>query len=235
MRISICEDEDKYANQIIAYINEWAKEKNIFVEIFSHISAERFLYEWEESEDYDLIFLDIKMGRMSGMELAKIIRRDNKEVAIVFVTNMKEYVLKGYSVDAMQFLLKPVRRESCLDCLNKAYKNSKVKKYYLLNDIEKTFKLPHRDIIYIEMFSHNATMITTEKEYTFRKTMTKILEELNDDLFIRCHKSYIINIRHIEAISRNFAFMSSDIEIPLSKNIAKEINDKFIKYNLNKV
>ena len=234
MRIVICEDEDKYADQLISYINEWAESKNIYVEIFAHITAERFLYEWEDSEDYDLIFLDIKMSRMTGMELAKIIRRTNNDVAIVFATSMKEYVLKGYSVAAMQFLLKPIRKEDCFACLNKVYQSSRVKKYYLLDDLEKIFKIPHGDIIYIEMFSHNATMHTIKGGYTFRKTMTKILEELDDDLFIKCHKSYIINIRHIEAVSKTFAFMSDESEVPLSKNIAKEINDRFIKYNLNK-
>jgi DNA-binding LytR/AlgR family response regulator len=235
MRIAICEDEDKYADQLIGYIYEWAKEKNILVEIFSHITAERFLYEWEDSEDYDMIFLDIQMGKMTGMELAKIIRRTNNDVAIVFATNKKEYVLKGYSVAAMQYLLKPVRKEDCFVCLNQVYKSNKVKKYYLLNDLEKIFKLPHEDIIYIEMFSHNATMKTTKQEYTFRKTITKILEELNDDLFIRCHKSYIINLRHIEAVFKTDAEMSDGSKIPLSKNIVKEINERFIKYNFSKV
>jgi DNA-binding LytR/AlgR family response regulator len=235
MRIAICEDEDKYAEQLIEYINEWAKDKNIFAEIFTHINAERFLYEWEESEDYDMIFLDIKMGRMTGMELAKIIRKTNNNVAIVFISNMKEYVIKGYSVAAMQFLLKPVKKEDCFACLSKVYKSSRVKKYYLLDDSEKTFKIPHEDIIYVEMFSHNAAMATLKQEYSFRKTLTRILEELNDDLFIKCHKSYIINIRHVEAVSKTFAFMSNGAEVPLSKNIAREINERFIKYNVNKV
>lgn len=235
MRIAICEDEKKCSDQLIGYINEWAKSKFVFTEIFTHITAERFLYEWEESEDYDIIFLDIKMSKMSGMDLAKIIRKTNSNVSIVFVTSMKEYVIKGYSVAAMQFLLKPVRKDDCFTCLNKVYQCNKVKKYYLLDDLEKVFKIPNEEIIYIVMFSHNATMVTINKEYTFRKTIAKILEELNDDLFIKCHKSYIINIRHIEAVSKTFAIVSNEMEIPLSKNIASEINEKFIKYNVNKV
>jgi len=234
VKIAICEDEDKYAEQLIGYINEWAENRAVPVEIFAHINAERFLYEWQESEDYDLIFLDIKMGSLTGMELAKIIRKTNNDVAIVFVTSMKEHVLKGYSVAAMQFLLKPARKEDCFICLNKVWQNNRVKKYYLLDDLEKVFKISHADIICVEMFSHNATMTTVKGEYTFRKTITKILDELNDDLFVRCHKSYIINIRHVEAVSKSYAFMSNEREIPLSKNIAKEINDSFIKYNINK-
>jgi len=235
MRIAICEDEDRYADQLVGYINEWAAQKSVPVEVFTHVTAERFLYEWEESEDYDIIFLDIKMGKMSGMELARLIRKSNNDVAIVFVTSMKEQVLKGYSVAAMQFLLKPAKKEDCFACLNKVERDNRFKKYYLLDDLEKTFKIAHRDIICVEMFSHNATMATVKGEHTFRKTITKILEELGDDLFVRCHKSYIINIRHVESVSKTTALMSDGREIPLSKNIAKEINTRFIKYNVNKV
>jgi DNA-binding LytR/AlgR family response regulator len=237
MRIVICEDEDKYAKQLIGYINEWAEDKNISAEVFKHTTAEKFLYEWDDGEDYDLLFLDIKMGSMTGMELAKIIRRTNRDVPIVFVTNMREYALDGYTVDAMRFLVKPVEKEDCFACLDKIYQSGRNRKYFLFKDSEqdKTLRIPHGDIIYIDMFSHNATIVTVKDEYTLRKTTKQLLEELNDDLFVRCHRSYIINIRHVEAVSKAFALMSNESEIPLSKNIAKEVNEKFIKYNVNKV
>ena len=235
MRIAICEDEDKYAEQLTEYINEWAKERNILMEIFAHVTAEKFLYEWEDGEDYDVIFLDIKMGSMTGMELAKIIRRTNRDVAIVFATNMKEYAIGGYSVAALQFLLKPVRKEDCVACLNKVYTSDRIRKYFVFNDFDKTLRIPHEDIIYIEMFSHSATLITAKDEYTFRKTISQLLKELDDDLFVKCHKSYIINIRHVESVSKTFAFMSNGGEVPLSKNIAKYIYERFYNYNVNRV
>jgi len=235
MKIVICEDEYKYTDQLIEYIKEWSEIKNIPVEIFTHIAAEKFLYNWEGNEDYDLLFLDIKMGSMTGMELARIIRRTNKDIPIVFTTNMKEYAIQGYSVDAMQYLLKPVRKVDCFACLNRVYQSYRIKKYFLFNDLEKTFRIPHEDIIYIEKFRHNADMITAKDKYTFRKTMAQLLEELNDDLFIQCHKSYILNIIHMESLSNNFAVMSNDSEVPISKNILKEVHERFYKYNVNRV
>ena len=168
MKVAICEDENKYTEQLIGYIKEWAAAENVPVEIFAHITAEKFLYEWEDGEDYDMLLLDIKMGSMSGMELAKIIRKTNKDVAIVFVTNMVEYAIKGYSVDAMQYLLKPVKKEDCFACFNKVYHSERFRKYFLFNDLEKMFRIPYGDIIYIEKFAHNATMVTMKGEYTFR-------------------------------------------------------------------
>lgn len=235
MRIAICEDEYKYANQLVEYIKEWSATKNILTEIFKYITAEKFLYEWEDSEDYDLLFLDIKMGNMTGMDLAKIIRRTNKNMAIIFTTNMTEYAIKGYTVNAMRYLLKPIRKEDCFACLDIVYQNDRVTKYFLFNDLEKTFRIPHEDIIYIEKFAHNATMITANGEYIFRKTMAQLLDELDDDLFVQCHKSYILNIRCMESLSKNFAVMSNNSEVPVSKNMIKEINERFYKYNVNKV
>jgi DNA-binding LytR/AlgR family response regulator len=235
MKIIICEDEKKYTEQLIGYINEWANAKNILVKIFTHIAAEKFLYEWDDGEDYDVLFLDIKMGSMTGMELAEIIRKTNKDVAIVFATSMKEYALQGYSVDAMQFLLKPVRKEDCFACLEKVYQSDRIKKYFLFNDLEKTFRIPHDDIIYIEKFRHNADIVTVKEKYTFRKTMAQLLGELDDVLFLQCHKSYILNIRHMESLYNNFAVMSNDSEVPVSKNMIKEVHERFYKYNVNRV
>jgi DNA-binding LytR/AlgR family response regulator len=235
MRIVICEDEEKYSKQLGGYINEWSKLKNISTEVFTYVAAEKFLYEWENGEDYDMIFLDIKMGTITGMELADIIRRTNKDIAIIFTTNMKEYAIKGYTVDAMQYLLKPVKKEDCFNCLNKVYQSERIKKYFLFKDLDKTFRIPHEDIIYIEKFAHNAEIVTDKSKYTLRKTMAQLLETLNSDLFVQCHKSYIINIRHMESLSKNFAVMSNNAEVPLSKNTVKEISERFYKYNVNRV
>jgi len=236
MKIAVCEDEEVFSDQLVGYINEWAKEKSVFAETFTYISAARFLDEWDESEDYDILFLDIKMGKMSGMDLAKTIRKTNNDIPIVFTTAMKEYVFRGYSVSAIQYLIKPVKKEDIFSCLNKVLQINKIRKHYIVNDIEKIIKIPTTDIIYVKMSSNNATMVTTEKkEYTFRKTISQILTELDDKLFVKCHKSFIINIRHLESVSKNFAIMSNNETIPLSKDIAGQISDMFSKYNMNKI
>jgi len=235
MKIAIVEDDENYAKKIIEYINEWAQGKDIFVEIFSYISAESFWEVWTENEDFDILFLDIKLDKMNGIELARLIRKTNGNVAIVFITIMKEYTLQGYTVSAMNFLLKPANKEECFDCLNKILQNNTAKKYYLLNDAEKVVKLPMTDIIYIKMDSHTATIITKSKEYWCRKTTAQILKELDDNLFVKCHKSYIINIRHVQSISKSWVLMSNSVKIPLSRDIAEEIYELFLKYNMNKV
>ena len=87
MKIVICEDEKVFSDKLVEYIREWADEKGVFIEIFEYTSAENFLFVWSENEDFDLVFLDIKMKTMTGVELAKQIRKTNDKIQIVFTTN----------------------------------------------------------------------------------------------------------------------------------------------------
>jgi len=85
VKIAICEDEAAAKKRLAGIIHEWEKDRGVFVEIFPYINAEEFLHDWNENEDYDIIFLDIKMDKMDGMDLADRIRRTDSDVAIVFV------------------------------------------------------------------------------------------------------------------------------------------------------
>jgi len=234
VRVAICEDEKVFSDQLVEYINEWGSINSIFVEIFVYNSAEEFLFIWSENENFEVLFLDIKMKTMTGIELAKMMRKTNKNIQIIFTTNMKEYVFAGYAVSAMQYLLKPIAKKDCFICLNKVNEINNNKKYYIFNDLGKTVKMLITDIICFELSSHIATMYTLGEKYTSRKTIAQILEEVNDEAFIRCHKSYIINIAHVDSVSRKSVMMSNNMEIPVSKNVIDDLNDKFISYNLNK-
>ena len=229
MKIAICEDATFFSKQIEGYVNEWAIEKKVFVDIFAYETAEEFLYEWNEREDYDIIFLDIIMGRIDGMELAKIIRKTNDDVALVFVTNMREYISEGYEFGAIHFLTKPAKREKIFACLDRANQIDRIKRYFFYEDLEKSFRIPHEDILYIEKFGHSAEIVTAKGRYAIRKTMAQLLEELDDKIFAQCHRSYIINMRRIKYLHNDHIVMSDETEISLAKNMAKEINKKFHK------
>ena len=235
MKIAMCEDERVFSNRLAEYINEWGKEKGVFLEIFAYENAKQFLDDWSESENYDIILLDIKMDDINGVELAHIIRETNPNVPIVFVTNMKEFAVAGYKVRAMHYLVKPIEKADLFECLDRINQSAGIKKYFLFGDLEKTLRIPHEDIIYISMYSHTATMVTAAKKYEFRKTISQILEELDDSLFVKCHRSYIINMQHIKSISANDAMMLNGDKVALSRNIAGKIYDMFVKYNTHKL
>ena len=119
MKIAVCEDQVAQSDLLNIQIKNWAKEKYINMSIDNFATAESFLFQWSDYNKYDVIFLDIKMAKMSGIELSNIIREKNKDVEIVFVTGFFKYALHGYRVGALQYLIKPIKISDLYLCLNK--------------------------------------------------------------------------------------------------------------------
>ena len=119
MKIAICENQVIQINLLNNKIKKWSEEKGVKVTIDNFKSAETFLFKWEDYEKYDIIFLDIKLSQMSGIELSNVIREKNKSVKIVFVTGMVKYALHGYKVGALHYLMKPINTDDLYFCLDK--------------------------------------------------------------------------------------------------------------------
>ena len=119
MRIAICEDNQEHANVLKGMIQKWTETEEIKVDMNYYESAEQFLYYWEKGEPYDLIFMDIQMNRMNGMELARYIRQQDRAVFIIFTSGLLNYVFKGYEVSAFRFLRKPLQEKDVLAALRR--------------------------------------------------------------------------------------------------------------------
>lgn len=118
INIAICEDDE---NQLLInkyYIEQWANLREKRINILLYKNAESFLFNWNYEEDIDIVFLDIKMGQMSRMELARYIREQDQNISLVFITGESKYVFDGYSVQALNYLLKPVKKEDIIQCLD---------------------------------------------------------------------------------------------------------------------
>ncbi|WP_164489045.1 MULTISPECIES: LytR/AlgR family response regulator transcription factor [unclassified Romboutsia] len=234
MNIAICEDNNEEFNIINKYIENWSKEKNIEVKVDKYRSAESFLFEWIDYDKYDLIFLDIKMKYISGIELSNLIREKNKIVDIVFTTGIFEHALHGYSVNAMQYLLKPIGQNDIHLCLDKVLEKlnytNKLSKFIIIKTSKNCIRLNYDEIYYFEMFSPNITIYTIKEEIVIRKTISEVEDDLRDNLFIRCHRSYIVNLRYVKSISKNTIILENGVSIPVSRNKYKEVNDSYINY-----
>lgn len=119
MNIAVCEDQTLQLDLLNTQIKNWAKEKKVNISIDNFINAESFLFQWSDYDQYDIIFLDVELDKMSGIELSNIIRERNKVVDIVFVTGFFKYALHGYRVGALQYLIKPIDKLDLYFCLDK--------------------------------------------------------------------------------------------------------------------
>lgn len=192
MRVVICEDETICSDLLRDYVKKWARENGISIEIFAYKSAEEFIFHLESDRSIDLLFLDIRMGTMNGLELAYKLRNDRNDAQIVFTTDSPEYVFEEYNVSALNYLVKPLEYKDCRNVLNRVHEMMTERKYYLCKTPESFIRIPHEEILFIEMHSHNAMIMTRYEKYITRKTVADIMAELNSEVFMRCHKSYIV-------------------------------------------
>ena len=233
MKIAICEDQVIQINLLNEQIKKWAKEKDIDILIDNFTTAEEFLFEWSDYNKYDIVFLDIKLSKMSGIELSNIIREKNRNIDIVFVTGFFKYALHGYRVRALQYLLKPIKENDLYYCLNSTLdriSNEDEKNSFILETPKKIIKLDYNEIYYFIMFSPYIDIHTMSEKVTVRKNISDIEKMLPKEYFIRCHRSYIVNVKHIKSIKKDNVLLKNGVEIPISRGKYKEVNDIFINY-----
>ena len=234
MKIAICEDEAICTDTLETHLRKWAANNGVWIEVFTYKSAEQFLFYLSENADTDLMFLDIMLDGINGIELAQKLRVMKNTVQIVFTTDSGKYVYEGYNVSALNYLIKPVTYDRLSTVMDQAKKIIDQRHFYLCKTSDSMVKIPYEDIITIEMDSHNAVITTKTEKYTTRRTLTEILESLDSELFIQCHKSCVVNIQHIFSISKKTLGLSNDISVDIGRKYVKELNDRFIKYNRNR-
>lgn len=228
MRIVICEDELLQREELREYIIKVFEDVEEELELLIFKSAEEVLKEKDILKDTDIFILDIKMDEVSGMDLAKIIRKENDNSEIIFITSLVGYIQEGYIVRAYRYLLKPISYEELkthlLSCINDI--NKKKDNYMMIENKGIINKLLINEIMYIEVAKKELTIYAKENIYKTKSSMEKIEKELEKFDFYRCHKSYLVNMKYIETIDKNQIIINGNI-IPISKHRISDFKKKF--------
>lgn len=223
--IVICEDDLIQRNCLKNFIETIFKEFDLPIEVFEFSSGEELLE--INLNKIDIFFLDIQMDKLTGMDIAKYLRENNNESEIIFVTSLLDYIQEGYKVKAYRYLLKPIKfedlRDHTLNCIKDISK--KRDQFIILQTRGVMNKVLIKDIQYIEVRKKELTVHTKEENYVVKNSMEKLEKELKRYNFFRCHKSYLINIDHIQAICKNTVTIYND-EIPVSKHRISSLKTK---------
>ncbi len=229
--IAVCEDEKIQVELLEKYVNNWADERNIKAVIEAFSSAESFDFSWSMNKRYDVLLLDIQMEGINGVELAKKIRKEDDIIDIVFITAIFDYIQVGYDVGAINYLIKPIDEKKLHQCLDRVVqKTSKEAKTILIDIDGEIIRIIQDDIRYIESFGHNVEIITIDEKYTTRKNIGIIEKELDENSFVRCHRSYIVGLEHVKRIGREDIELDNGDVIPVSRRKYSKTNMAFIKY-----
>lgn len=230
MKIAICDDEKSEQQLLCQYVAEWAAKKGSTIEIRCFDSAESFLFSWEDEKDYQLLILDVEMGKMNGMELAQKLRETDREIPILFVTGYDDYMQYGYDVAALHYLVKPVDKLkffSVLDRLPK--KQGTVQKIYLQTD-DGSVSIPLSEIWYVEAEGHRCVLHTQSGTALLKESISNVEKLLEDYAsVIKCHRSYLVNLEHISVVLKDELILDNQGRVPLSRNLRKAVNEAFIR------
>lgn len=230
-KIAIVEDEAEQRTLIIKYLKEYEKDRNESFVISSFSDGIDILDDY--SADYDIIFLDINMKHMNGMDTAEKIRQFDSEVVIIFITSLAQYAIAGYKVNALDFILKPVKENQLFITLDRALANVrkwKKEKLIRVSDGNGIRKISSEDVYLIEVLDHDLSFVTKDGVITTKSgSLRQYEEELSSYSFVRANQSQLVNLKYIEEIRGDEVIMPN-CSVFLSRNRKKEFLKKFAGY-----
>lgn len=200
LHIAIVEDENQYAEELEEYVRRYGEETSRQIKVTRYQDGEDLVEEY--SGGFDILLMDIQMQFMDGMTAAEKIREKDQEVQIIFITNRNDYAIRGYEVDALDYVLKPVSYYIFAKKLDKALSRIAVKEGALLtvNTREGVRRIKTGDLYYIESEAHNLIYHTSKGDFVTRERMRDAEKALEGKGFFRSNKCYLVNLQHVDGI-----------------------------------
>lgn len=214
--IAIVEDEKEFCEQLQSYLKQYEEENQLQFQISTFCDGAEILEDYKQ--EYDLILMDIEMPKVNGMDAAEQIREMDERVEIMFITNMAQYAIHGYSVGALDFVMKPINYYTLAMKITRALKRVKKKeqKPILLNLPDGVVKLEAKQIYYIEVQNRMLHYHTDAGEYIIRGTLQSVEEMLKDYPFTKCNHWYMVNLMHVTEVRKNIAVVG-EFELEISR------------------
>lgn len=228
MKLAIVEDEVVHGRLLEQYIEDWGKQNNIQVSVKTYVSAESFLFGWEDVP-CDAVFADIQMPGMDGMEMVRKLREKDRKVPVIFTTGIADHMQEGYEVEALNYLLKPLSQEKVFACMDKVLRRHEAAQFLVVETLDGVRKLPMEAVNYCEAAGHNSELGLTGGEKLFSlSSLSELEKELLDKGFVKCHRSYLCNISNLNRIISDTLVFDDGTEIPVSRRLYRTVNRAFI-------
>lgn len=230
MRIGILEDDVEVAETIKGYVQKFFYERSENVSIFIFYDAFTLIESYRS--DMDVLFMDIQMNLMNGMEAAMRIRQSDPRVLIVFVTNLAQYAVEGYSVNAFDFILKPIDYNGFamkLERISTELRHRKVGEVINVKTKNGIMRLEISDIAYVEVRTHDLIYHVRGETYVCRDTLKNATLTLEKHYFALCNSCYLVNLAYVKKVNRT-VILSTGEELMVSQGKRKQFMVELAKY-----
>lgn len=229
--VAIVDDVLQDREYIAGLVYLWAQEKGHTVTLKTFPSSEAFLFAREESKKTEMLLLDIEMGAMNGVELAKELRQVQKDtmLQLVFITGFPDFIAEGYEVDALHYLIKPVVPAKLFSVLDKAVTNlAKVEKHLRVTYDRRMDFIPLSKIYYIEAQRQYVLIHAEDGEYRMKTSLAETKGAL-DEYFFQCQRSFLVNLRYVAQVKNDCVILKNGIEVPIGRGMAEKVGKEIIK------
>lgn len=222
IKIAIVDDEAIYRNTLFEFAEKFASQKELEFKISLFDNGLKFLDNYKG--EFDIVFMDVKMPIMDGIETAKRMRKTDESVRLILVTNFAQYAINGYEVGAMDFILKPLSYGSFSTRLERAIRSiDKEKTSVCIKLDDGSMKaLTAREILYLEVDNNMITYHTSRGDFVTKGALKCAEEELNGSGFGRCNNCYLVNLRYVSGVNNNMVLMDNGEQVAISRPRKKD-------------
>ncbi len=230
LNVAIVENEEDVAKKDAELLERYASENKIHIESSIFNNALKFL---EDKGSYDAVLMDIDMPGINGMQAAEEVRKQGKNIDIIFTTNYPQYAIDGYKVEAIDFVIKPISFPNLSFAMEKVLEKKKnaLNGSFFLQIGSMARRFDNDEIIYFEMIGHNIVMHEEGLEpFKVRGSLKMIEPILNPDVFVKINSGIIVNLSKVRSIGDGVCLMDDGSSLPISRSHKKEFATRIAKY-----
>lgn len=230
--VGICDDDPLYIAELAELITETEYSDNI--KIKKYFSANDLLKDAGTETELDILFMDIQLGDVNGIDIAREVKKLNKFVVLIYVTAFDEYVYKVFETEPIGFLVKPAKLKDVESHLKRAFDKIDKREVINLQSHKKVYKIELRDIMYFKSEGRKICAVTRKGECIECYDKLDMFEDQlkKYDQFIRTHKSYIVNFEYVDIYEGDRVTMSNKEVIEISRPYRNEIRNRYMKLML---
>ena len=232
LEIAVCDDESFYREKIQRLLEEYLAGRRLEYRIQLFLSGEEFLKHCENRVKYDIVFMDINMEKVDGIQAAMQMRAFHSDTYLVLVTAFINYALEGYKVNAVRYIMKDTLDTAMTECMDAVMEKMKIAQVSF-SFMEGERKLYTDNILYVESRKHKSVFFYMEAEivkYQIYEKLDWVEEKLSGFHFLRIHKSYLVNMKHIRKINNYTAFLDTGEELPVPRPRFRAAKETFVAY-----